>query len=287
MTVILGSVVVVGCVMGGYLLHGGFVGVLLQWNEFLIIGGAALGSLLVGSPLPVLRRMAGSLGALLKGDPYDRGVYLGLLRTLYQLFATAKRDGLISLESHVGAPDKSPILSQNAFLLRNPHALDFMCDTLKLQLTGSVPAHDLEALLDLDLETHHRASATTSGPVQKLGDALPGLGIVAAVLGIVITMQAIDGPPAEIGHKVAAALVGTFLGVLMSYGFVGPMAGHLQLLAASESRYLDCIRSGLLAFAKGTAPIVAVEYARRAIAAEVRPSFEQAEEAVKQEGASR
>jgi len=287
MTVIIGSAVVVVCVLGGYLLHGGPFGVLLQWNEFLIIGGAALGSLLVGSPLPVLKQMAGRLTGLLRGDPYTQSVYLDLMGTLYQLFITAKRDGLISLESHVEDPPKSAIFSKNPFILHNHHALHFLCDTLKLLLTGSVPPHDLEGLLDVDLETHHRTSATTSGLVQKLGDALPGLGIVAAVLGIVITMQAIDGPPAEVGHKVAAALVGTFLGVLMSYGFVGPMATHLQLLAASESRYLECIRAGLIAFAKGAAPIIAVEYARRAIAGEVRPTFEQAETAVRSEGKAR
>jgi chemotaxis protein MotA len=286
MTVILGSLVVVGCVLGGYLMHGGAFGALLQWNEFLIIGGAALGSLLVGSPMPVLKQMAGRLTSLLKGDPYTQAVYLALLGTLYRLFFAAKRDGLISLESHVDDPDKSPIFSKNPFLLQHHHALHFLCDTLKLMLTGSVPPHDLEALLDVDLETHHKSSSTTSGLVQKLGDALPGLGIVAAVLGIVITMQAIDGPAAEIGHKVAAALVGTFLGVLMSYGFVGPMATHLQLLARSESRYLECIRAGLLAFSKGTAPIIAVEYARRAIDGEVRPTFEQAEAGVRNEGAA-
>jgi chemotaxis protein MotA len=287
MTVVLGGLVVTGCVLGGYLMHGGPFGVLLQWNEFLIIGGAALGSLLVGSPLPVLKRMAGRFGALLRGDPYVQGVYLDLLGTLYQLFVAAKRDGLISLEPHVGDPAKSAILSKNAFLLGNDHAMQFLCDTLKLQLSGSVPPHDLEALLEVDIESHHRTSAATSGLVQKLGDALPGLGIVAAVLGIVITMQAIDGPPEEIGHKVAAALVGTFLGVLMCYGFVGPMATHLTLLAASESRYLECIKAGLLAFAKGSAPIVAVEYARRTIAGELRPTFEQAEHAVQQQQVAR
>jgi chemotaxis protein MotA len=284
MTVIVGCAVVIVAVLTGYLLHGGVIGVLMQWNEFIIIGGAAGGSLLVCSPIAVLKHMGNSLAQLLKGDPYTREVYLGLLRTLYQIFVMAKRDGLIALESHVDAPAKSPIFSRNPFLLQHHHALEFLCDTLKLQLSGSVPAHDLEALLDVDLETHHKSAAVSSSLVQKLGDALPGLGIVAAVLGIVITMQAIDGPPAEIGNKVAAALVGTFLGVLMSYGFIGPMATHLQLLAASESRYLECIRAGLLAFTKGTAPIIAVEYARRAIGGDVRPRFEEAEAAVRKEG---
>ena len=284
MTVIIGSAVVVVCVLGGYLLHGGPFGVLLQWNEFLIIGGAALGSLLVGSPLPVLKQMAGRLTGLLRGDPYTQSVYLDLMGTLYQLFITAKRDGLISLESHVEDPPKSAIFSKNPFILHNHHALHFLCDTLKLLLTGSVPPHDLEGLLDVDLETHHRTSATTSGLVQKLGDALPGLGIVAAVLGIVITMQAVDGKPEEIGHKVAAALVGTFLGIFLSYGYIQPLATNLEFQAAAEGRFLHCIKNCLVAFARGAPPLVAVEVARHVMFSDDRPEPEALAEACRTAG---
>ena len=254
---------------------------LLQPGEFLIIGSAGVGSLLVGTPLAVLKRLVGSMGTILKGDPYGKEQYISLLKTMYELFNVAKRDGLISIEAHITAPEKSAIFQKNAFLLKNHHALDFLCDTMKLILGGGVPAFDLEALLEADIDTHHDEEAAVPTLIQSLGDALPGLGIVAAVLGIVITMQAIDGPPAEVGEKVAAALVGTFLGILMSYGFVQPLAAHLSLLNQRSSRYFECIKAGVVAYAKGNAPVVVVEFARRVIFAGVRPSFDEVEKAVK------
>jgi len=185
MFVIIGIAVVLLGVLGGFVLHGGPLGVLLQWSEFLIIGGAGIGSLLVGTPLPVLKRLTGSLGTVLKGDPYNKEQYLNLLKTLFELFNVAKRDGLISIESHITTPDKSAIFSKNPFLLKHAHALDYLCDTMKLILGGGVPPYDLEALLEADIDTHHSESSTVPTLIQKLGDALPGLGIVAAVLGIV------------------------------------------------------------------------------------------------------
>jgi chemotaxis protein MotA len=255
--------------------------VLLQWNEFLIIGGAAFGSLLMGSPLPVLKRLAKNVASILKGDRFTKEQYVTLLKTMFEVFNTAKRDGLISVESHITDPSKSPIFSKNQFLMHHSHALAYLCDTMKLLLGGGVPAYDVEALLEADSETQHAEGAVGPGLIQKLGDALPGLGIVAAVLGIVITMQAINGPPEEIGHKVAAALVGTFLGVLLSYGFFQPIATHLEILHQAESRYLECIKAGVVAFAKGNSPVVVVEFARRVIYTEVRPTFEEVEKAIR------
>ena len=281
MFVIIGIAIVLLGVLGGFALHGGPLGVLLQWSEFLIIGGAGIGSLLVGTPLPVLKRLLGSLGTVLKGDPYGKEEYIGLLKTMYELFNVAKRDGLISIEAHITAPDKSAIFTKNPFLLKHHHALNYLCDTMKLILGGGVPAYDLEALLEADLDTHHEEEAAVPTLIQKLGDALPGLGIVAAVLGIVITMQAIDGPPAEIGEKVAAALVGTFLGILLSYGFIQPLSSHLELLNQRSSRYSECIKAGVIAYAKGNAPVVVVEFARRVILGSIRPSFDEVEKAVK------
>ena len=281
MFVIIGIAIVLAGVLGGFMLHGGPLMVLLQWSEFLIIGGAAVGSLLVGTPLPVLKSVVGSLGTILKGDPYNRQEYLNLLKTMYELFNVAKRDGLISIEAHITAPDKSAIFTKNPFLLKQHHALDYLCDTMKLILGGGVPAYDLESLLDADIETLHDEEAAVPTLIQKLGDALPGLGIVAAVLGIVITMQAIDGPPAEIGEKVAAALVGTFLGILLSYGFIQPLSSHLELLNQRSTRYLVCIKAGVTAYAKGNAPVVVVEFARRVIFSGIRPSFDEVEKAVK------
>jgi chemotaxis protein MotA len=281
MFVIIGIVVVIGCVLGGFVMHEGPLKVLLQYNEFLIIGGAAIGSLLVATPMGVLKRLAASFPTVFKGDPYSKVEYLNLLKTMYELFNVATRDGLISVEPHIETPEKSTIFSKNAFLLKNHHALHYFTDTMKLLLGGGVAPHDLEALLEADIDSHHAELAPTYGQVRMMGDALPGLGIVAAVLGIIVTMQAINGPPEEIGMKVAAALVGTFIGILLCYGFVGPLATHLELLQSSESRYYECIKAGMVAYAKGNAPITVVEFARRTIFSDVRPSFKELEAAAR------
>lgn len=281
MFVIIGIAIVVVGVLGGFVMHGGPLGVLLQWNEFLIIGGSGIGSLLVGTPPRILKQMTRDFMSIFKGDRYTMQVYLDLLKTMFELFDAAKRDGLISIESHIEDPKKSPIFAKNKFLVAHHHALNYFCDTMKLLLGGGVPPHDLEALLEADIETSHTEDAASPTLIQKLGDALPGLGIVAAVLGIVITMQAINGPPEEIGEKVAAALVGTFLGVLLSYGFVQPFAGHLELLHQSESRYFECIKTGIVAYAKGNPPTMVVEFSRRVLFKEVRPSFDALEKAIK------
>jgi chemotaxis protein MotA len=281
MFVIIGIAVVILGVLGGFVLHGGPLAVLLQWSEFLIIGGAAAGSLLIGTPLPQLKKLAGNVGRILAGDLYTKDQYLKLMQTEFELFNLAKREGLINIEQHIAKPEDSVIFKKNPFLLKNHHALAFLCDTMKLLLGGGIPPYDIEGMMDADIDAHHAESSTPPGLVQKLGDALPGLGIVAAVLGIVITMQAINGPPEEVGEKVAAALVGTFLGVLMSYGFMQPIATNLELLNASETRYLECIKAGVVAYAKGNAPTVVVEFARRVIYSNVRPTFEEVEQAIK------
>jgi chemotaxis protein MotA len=281
MFVIIGIVVVFGCVLGGYMSHGGPLGVLVQPSEFIIIGGAAIGSLLVQTPLGVLKGLTGKIVTLFKGDPFQKNEYLNLLKTMFELFNAATRDGLIAIEQHIEKPESSAIFSKNKFLMHHKHALYYLADTMKLLMGGGVPPHDLEAMLEADIDTHHAEAHTASSMVQKVADALPGLGIVAAVLGIVITMQAIEGPPAEIGMKVAAALVGTFLGILLSYGLMGPISTHMDLLSASEARYFECIKAGIVAYAKGNAPMVVVEFARRVITSDVRPSFQEVEQAVK------
>lgn len=281
MFVIIGFAVVLVAVLGGYMSHGGPLMVLVQPSEFIIIGGAAIGSLLVQTPIAVLKQLGGKIGALFKGDPFTKAEYLNLLKTMFELFNSATRDGLIAIEQHVEKPESSTIFSKNKFLLHHKHALYYLADTMKLLMGGGVPPHDLEALLEADIDTHYAEASQTTSMVQKVGDALPGLGIVAAVLGIVITMQAIEGPPAEIGHKVAAALVGTFLGILLCYGFVGPMSTHMELLSQSEARYFECIKAGIVAYAKGNSPVVVVEFARRVVMADVRPTFTELEQAVK------
>ncbi len=281
MFVIIGIVVVIGSVLGGFVSHGGPLGVLVQPSEFVIIGGAALGALLVQTPLVVLKQLTGRISGIFKGDPYTKAEYLNLLKTMFELFNAATRDGLIAIEPHVEKPESSTIFAKNKFLIHHHHALYYLADTMKLLMGGGVPAHDLEAMLEADIDTHHAESGTASSMIQKVGDALPGLGIVAAVLGIVITMQAIEGPPAEIGNKVAAALVGTFLGIFLCYGFVGPMSTHMELLSQSESRYFECMKAGIVAYAKGNSPVVVVEFARRVITSDARPTFQEVEQAVK------
>jgi chemotaxis protein MotA len=282
MFIIIGIVAVLGGVLGGFVMHHGPLAVLLQWNEFLIIGGAAIGSLLIGTPIGVLKRLLGAVAAIFKGDPYSKEQYLNLLKTIFEVCHVAQREGLMNLEAHIVDPAKSTIFTKNPFLLSQHHALKFLCDTMKLMLGGGIPPHDVEALLEADIDSQHLEGQTPPSLIQKLGDALPGLGIVAAVLGIVITMQAINGPPEEIGMSVAAALVGTFIGILLSYGFMQPIATHMELLHQSEGRYFECIKAGVVAYAKGSPAVIAVEFARRVIFTEVRPSFEQVEEAVRE-----
>ena len=286
MFVIIGMALVIGGVVGGYLMHHGSLMALMQYNEFVIIGGVAIGSLLIGAPLRMIKPIFGKVALVLKGDPFTKTQYLNLLKTFYELFNMAKKDGFIALEAQVETPTKSSVLTKNPFLVKHSRALLFLCDTIKLLLSGGVPPHDLEALLDEDIETIHTEQSRTVTMVQKVGDALPGIGIVAAVLGIIISMQAINGPKEEIGEKVAAALVGTFLGILACYGFVGPVASHVELLDQSEIRYLQCIKTALVAHFKGNSPLVVVEFARRVIDSDVRPSFVEVEKSIRGGGKS-
>lgn len=281
MFVIIGIAVVIICVLGGFVMHDGPLLVLVQVSEFIIIGGAAIGSLLVSAPPRVLNHLVSNLLTLFKGDPYTKEQYLNLLKTMFELFHVATKDGLMNIEQHIEKPEASAIFKKNPFLTNNHHALNYLTDTLKLLLSGGVPAHDLEALLDSDVDTQREEGTLAPSVLQKMGDAFPGLGIVAAVLGIIITMQAINGPPEEIGMKVAAALVGTFLGVLLSYGFVNPMATHLEVIHQSEIRYLECIKVAVIAYAKGNAPAMVVEFARRVIFTDFRPTFNELENAIK------
>jgi chemotaxis protein MotA len=277
MFLIVGVLVVLGSVAGGYIWEGGHPLVLNQPAEFLIIGGSALGSLLIGTPLPVLMKMTGQLGRFFRGRP-SKAEYLDLLSMMYAMFKLTQQSGVMALESHCDDPVGSPILGQFPKFLANHHAVKFLTDSIKVIILGGVSPYDLEALMDEDLEVHHEEALKPAATLTKISDSLPGLGIVAAVLGVVITMQALDGPATEIGHKVGAALVGTFLGILMCYGFVGPIAQHMETFVEEDSRYLICIKTGLLAVYKGFAPAIAIEFARRVIPSEIRPDFDETEQ---------
>jgi len=280
MLAIVGFVIVTISVIVGFILEGGKLLVLFQPAEFLIIGGCALGSLLVMSPIKVVKQMITQITGIL-GSPPTKETYIELLVMLYEIFQAARKDGLVAMESHIERPDESKILTKYPDFLANHHLLSFFVDTMRLILSGGVPAYDLEALIDTDLETHHEDKAKPPEMVSKVADALPGYGIVAAVLGVVITMGAIGGPPEVIGHKVGAALVGTFLGILLSYGFVGPLATNMMVMNSEKAQLYTVIKQALLGFHKGMAPSIAVEFARRSITSDSRPGFIELEEACK------
>jgi len=284
MFAIIGIVVVFGAVLGGYLMEHGNVKVLLQPAELLIIGGAAAGTVLIANPLHILKQIAGGVVSVFAGSAFTKKRYLETLKMSYDLLNKARREGLMSLENDVEAPDKSPAFSKYPQFLKDHHIRDYFCDTMRMAVSG-VEAFELDQLLDLDLEVHHHEASQPIASLSTAADSLPGLGIVAAVLGVVITMGALGGPPEEIGHKVAAALVGTFLGILLCYGLVGPLAANMAKQADDERAYLYMLRVVMISFLKGTAPIMAVEFARRAIPGHVRPSFQEVESMCRSGGA--
>ncbi len=284
MFAIIGIVVVFGAIVAGYLMEHGNIRVLLQPAELIIIGGAATGTVLIANPLHVLQQIAAGIGGVFGGSKYTKQAYIDSLKMMYDLLNKARKDGLMALENDVEEPAKSPFFSKGPAVMKNHHVRDYVCDSLRMAITG-VDAFDLDQMLDLDLEVHHNDSSQSTSALSTVADSLPGLGIVAAVLGVVITMGALGGPPEEIGRKVAAALVGTFLGILLCYGLVGPIAANMAKLAAEEHAYLYVLRVLIISFLRGTAPIMAVEVARRAIPGHVRPSFREVEAACRKKAA--
>lgn len=275
---IIGLLVVFGAVIGGYLVEEGPLMVLVQPAELLIIAGAMVGIILVSTPGAVLTRMVGGLKGVFTAKRADKKAYLDLFAMLFELFTSARREGLMKIENDVEDPKSSAIFARYPSFLHNHHAVDFLCDTLKLLVAGGVAPHELETLLESEIDTHHDESGKPVSALTKVGDALPGIGIVAAVLGIIITMQAVGGPPEVIGHKVAAALVGTFLGILLSYGMVQPLATNIEFLNGYEARYFLCIKECVLAFARGASPLVAVEFGRRVVYSHDRPGYKELED---------
>ena len=281
MFVIIGIVVVFGAVVAGYLMEHGNLKVLIQPAELVIIGGAAVGTVLIANPLHILKAIAGGIGGVFGGSKYGKDGYLETLKMMYELFTRARKEGLMALETDSDAPDKSPVFSKYPKFLKDHHALDFVCDTIRMAAGGGVEPFDVDQMMELDMDVHHHESGQPIAALSTMADSLPGLGIVAAVLGVVITMGALGGPPEEIGHKVAAALVGTFLGILLCYGLIGPVAANMGKAAEEEHAYYHVLRVAMISFMKGTPPTVAVEYARRAIPGHVRPSFQVTESHIK------
>ncbi len=267
--------------MLGYVLHHGQISVLIQPTEFIIIFGCAIGIFLGSNGMVVAKASVGAISGLLKAKPITKSSYLNLLKMLYSLFTLARKDGLLGLEQHVENPGSSDIFNTNPEFLANHHATELLCDTLKVILTGSVSSHDLSDMMETDIDIAHEEEMVPSEAIQNVGDAMPAVGIVAAVLGVIITMGKIGGEAAAIGKSVAAALVGTFIGILSGYTIFFPIARAISIKVKAEGPYLQCIRHALVSFARGDAPLTCVEFARRSIEPHVRPSFSEMEETCK------
>jgi len=279
---IIGIVVVFGAVIAGYLMEHGNMKVLLQPAELIIILGAAIGTVLIANPLHILTKIGKGIAGAFAGSPFTRQMYLDSLKMMYELFSRARKEGLMSLEADSDAPDQSQIFSQYPKFLKDHHALAFVCDSLRMAASGGIEPFDADQMMEIDMDVHHHGATQPVAALSTMADSLPGLGIVAAVLGVVITMGALGGPPEEIGKKVAAALVGTFLGILLCYGLIGPLAANMAKTADEEHAYYHVLRVMLVALLKGINPGVATEIGRRAIPSHLRPSFQEAEAFIKE-----
>jgi chemotaxis protein MotA len=285
MFAIIGIIVVIGAVIGGYLMEHGHLAVLFQPAELVIIGGAALGTLLIANPLGTIKGVFAGLVQVIKGSRFNKPLYIETLKLLNALFLSARKNGATKLEADIEEPHKSDVLGKFPGFLSDHHSVDFLCDTLRMSISGGVEPFSLDQMMELDMEVHHHQATQPISALNAVADSLPGLGIVAAVLGVVITMGSLGGPPEEIGHKVGAALVGTFLGILLCYGFLSPLAANLTKIVDAEAAYYNVLRVGCISYIKGNAPILAAEFARRAIPHPVRPSFKEMEAACKSSSA--
>ena len=280
---IIGIVVVFGCIVAGYLMEHGNLKVLMQPAELIIIGGAALGTVLISNPVHTLKQMISGLIGVFGSSKYSTERYVDSLKMMYEMLQKARKDGLMALEPDIEGPDKSALFSKYEDFASDHHAVAFLCDTMRMAISGGVEVFDLDQMLEADMDIHHHEASEPVSALTTMADSLPGLGIVAAVLGVVITMGALGGPPEEIGRKVAAALVGTFLGILLCYGLVGPLALRMGKMADDEHAFLQVLRVTMIAFLKGVAPIMAVEIGRRTVPSHVRPSFKAVEAACRGE----
>ena len=278
---IIGALIVLASVAGGFVLSHGHLSALWQPYELLVIGGAALGAFFIANPPKVVKAVAGNLPALFAGSKYTKALYLDLLGLIYDLAVKARKDGLMSIEDHIENPGESAIFQNYPKLQKHHHVIEFLCDYLRLMVAGNLNPFQLENLMDVELETHHEEAELPGGALSKVADGLPGFGIVAAVLGIVITMSYIGGSPQELGGHIAAALVGTFLGILLAYGFVAPASVALEHQAREEGKFMECVKVCLLAMVNGYVPQLVVEFGRKVLYSTERPSFRELEERLK------
>jgi chemotaxis protein MotA len=281
MNFLIGSVVVMGCVLGGFVISGGHVLALWHPSELLVIFGAAMGAFIISNPMKIIKKVGKDLGLLFKGSKYTKQTYLDALSLMYELLNKARKDGMVALEADVDEPENSAIFQKYPNIAKNHHALDFICDYLRMMVSAKLNSFEIEALMDVELDTHHEEGHAPSSAVTRIADGLPGFGIVAAVLGIVITMASLNDGAEVIGHKVATALVGTFLGILLAYGLVGPMANYLEFAARDESQFVKVLKTCLMASIQGYPPQIAIEFGRKAIFSTERPGFRELDEHIK------
>jgi chemotaxis protein MotA len=280
--VLIGYIVVIGSVFGGFALAGGHLAALLQPVELLMIGGAAVGAFLVGNNAKALKATMRALPSVLKGSKYNQELYLSVLALLFDLLQKIRKEGLMSIESDVEAPESSSLFAKYPLVLEDHHAQEFLTDYLRLMVSGNMDAFQLENLMDNEIETHHVEGSVPAQCLAKAGEAMPAFGIVAAVMGVVHTMESVGMPPAELGKLIAHALVGTFLGILLAYGFVSPLATLLEQKLQESSKLLECIKVTLLASLNGYQPAIAVEFGRKVLYSTERPTFAELEAHVKQ-----
>lgn len=282
MLVILGYIIVTASIFGGFALAGGHLAALLQPLEFLMIGGGAAGAFVVGNSGKAIKATMKALPSVLKGSSYNKALYMELMALLYEILAKVRKEGLMSIEADVDSPKESALFSKYPKILSNHHAVEFLTDYLRLMVGGNLNAMEIENIMDSEIETHHHECEVPAHIIQKVGDGLPAFGIVAAVMGVVHTMESVGLPPAELGILIAHALVGTFLGILLAYGFVGPLSGRLEQSANEATKLLQCMKVTLLASLNGYSPALAVEFGRKVLYSTERPSFSELEEHVKQ-----
>lgn len=282
MLIIIGFVVVTLCVFGSYVAMGGGLGALYQPFELVLIGGAALGAYLAANNMDSIKALFKALPAVIKKSPYDKALYMELMALLYALLNKARRDGLMTIESDIEEPEKSPVFAEYPRILKDHHLVDFITDYMRLMISGNMSPFEIETLMDQELETHHHEAMVPARAMQIVADGLPAFGIVAAVLGVIKALASVDQPPAVLADLISKAMVGTFLGILLAYGFVSPLASSLERRTEASSKVLECIKVTLLAYMNGYPPQLAVEFGRKVLYSSERPSFAELEEHVRQ-----
>ena len=283
---IIGTLIIIGSVFGGFAIAGGHLGALMQPVELLMIGGAAAGAFIAGNPLKVSKATFAALPGSFKGSKYTKSLYMELMALLYELLTKTRKEGLMSIEKDIEAPDESPLFQKYPKISSDHHLIEFLTDYLRIMVSGNLNAFEIENLMDNEIETHHHESEIPAHAVQRVGDGLPAFGIVAAVMGVVHTMESVGAPPSELGAMIAHALVGTFLGILLAYGFAAPLSSLLEQKAQEGTKMFQTVKVTLLASLNGYAPALAVEFGRKVLYASVRPTFAELEEHVKQAKAS-